>query len=547
LRVNTRLSKPAAALASVLASALLLALTSWLVDWREVFAKLRGLSLGWTLLALLLQGVQVVIVATRWYWITRLLGSTMTFGRAVSEYTLSTSVNLLVPGGFAGDVLRGVRQSKAQDALGPVKVWIGVVSDRALGQVYLCLLASLSVGLWLPQELRPYTVWVVVVLALAVLVAAALPVVLGRRNRELGQELQRFVRRLAAPGFVAGQLGLAALLAAAWIASFCCASLALGFDTPVSTTAQVAIPTLLAASIPGFVNGWGPREGAAALAHRWVGLSATEGSAVSVTYGMVGWMLALLGLTLLLPKWRPSSDRWAGWSRVHSTLLLVALALAFGFGQPLVLTTVAGVSFAGLLWISRGSYSPVGFGAANAITAVRLLLVLGLSAIPGADLRWVGLTCGVVLALDVVDGIVARRAGSASTFGARFDMESDAFFVLCIGVHCVTGAGLGAWALIPGLWRYAYVVLLEFFPARYGEAPRSSWARYSFAVTSLLTVAALLSPHPIASVLMATVTLLVSYSFGRSLWYSYVRGARPDGNDQSRQSEPSKPVEETTP
>ncbi len=508
------------------ATLLVLAMTSWLVDWRDVLTSLRGLSFGWTALALLLQGVQIVVVAARWHWLNTMLGSTMSFGRALREYTLSTSVNLLLPGGFAGDVLRGVRQSKARETISPVKIWVGIVSDRALGQVYLCVLASLTVAWWLPPSLRRYTAWIVAVLAAAVAVAAALPVVLGRRNRELGEELLAFVKRLASPLVVGGQLALAVALSVAWIGSFCCASLALGLGTPVLTTAKAAIPTLLAASIPGFVNGWGPREGAAALAHRWAGLSPAEGSAVSVTYGMVGWMLALVGLTLLLPKWSKETDRLAAWSRLHSVALLVGLLLSFTLRQPLILTGVVALSFAQLLVRSRGNFSPSGFGAANWITAVRLVLVLGLTATPGADLRWVAFVCSLVLGLDTLDGYVARRSGSASVFGGRFDMETDATFVLTMGIHCVYGIGLGAWALIPGLWRYCYVLFMAFFPTRFGEAPRSSFARYSFAITSVITVGALLSPPPFAAAAMTLVSAMVSYSFGRSFWYSYVRGTR---------------------
>ena len=44
------------------------------------------------------------------------------------------------------------------------------------------------------------------------------------------------------------------------------------------------------------------------------------------------------------------------------------------------------------------------------------------------------LLSSVALALDGVDGQVARRTRTVSALGARFDMEVDAFLVLVLSV-----------------------------------------------------------------------------------------------------------------
>ena len=51
----------------------------------------------------------------------------------------------------------------------------------------------------------------------------------------------------------------------------------------------------------------------------------------------------------------------------------------------------------------------------------------------------------MALLLDAVDGGVARRTGTVSGFGARFDMEVDAFLILVLSGY-VAGrlGGLGA-------------------------------------------------------------------------------------------------------
>ena len=59
---------------------------------------------------------------------------------------------------------------------------------------------------------------------------------------------------------------------------------------------------------------------------------------------------------------------------------------------------------------------------------------------------------GVALVLDAVDGNVARRTATASAFGARFDMEVDAFIILTLSVF--VAPAYGAWVLTIGAMRY---------------------------------------------------------------------------------------------
>ena len=54
----------------------------------------------------------------------------------------------------------------------------------------------------------------------------------------------------------------------------------------------------------------------------------------------------------------------------------------------------------------------------------------------------------VALLLDWVDGQVARRTHTESAFGARFDMEVDAFLILVLSVYVASTTGW--WVLIIG-------------------------------------------------------------------------------------------------
>ena len=57
---------------------------------------------------------------------------------------------------------------------------------------------------------------------------------------------------------------------------------------------------------------------------------------------------------------------------------------------------------------------------------------------------------------------VARRTGTASAFGARFDMEVDAFLILVLSVY--VARPLGAWVLAIGLARYVLLLAERLLP-----------------------------------------------------------------------------------
>src|SRR3954468_16068079 len=124
--------------------------------------------------------------------------------------------------------------------------------------------------------------------------------------------------------------------------------------------------------------------------------------------------------------------RLESWSRKNAVLLLCALAGALWLGKPWPIGIAAFGSFGALLVDARGAWTPTGrFGAANLVTALRLLLVSLLSiALHGAGGRLLAALVLATFVLDGLDGWLARSAGLASPFGAHFDMEVDALLVL---------------------------------------------------------------------------------------------------------------------
>jgi len=212
------------------------------------------------------------------------------------------------------------------------------------------------------------------------------------------------------------------------------------------------------------------------------------------------------------------------WTNGHALLLASSAALC----APLHLAWPTAALGAGSLLLLlarelRGSaaagVSPI--GAANGITLARLALVLLLAVrLPrGSGPVEAGLVL-LVFALDGVDGWVARRTGRASELGARFDMETDALFVLVCALGLYACERLGAYVLVPGVLRYAYVLALALVPRLRREAPRSLLGRYAFALM-VLSFAASAWPLSRQHALLAVVaSLCIVASFARSVYWS---------------------------
>lgn len=199
---------------------------------------------------------------------------------------------------------------------------------------------------------------------------------------------------------------------------------------------------------------------------------------------------------------------------------------AYGFAVFVVFTLLAGLVAARL----PAGHPHDRFGWANGVTLTRAALLTllagglvqpGLFAGPEASLwLWgaVGLAA-TALALDGVDGWLARRQGTGSAFGARFDMEVDAGLSLALaGLIFVSGLA-GAWVLTIGAARYLFVVGTVFRPA-WRRPLRPSFQRKTVCVVQIAGLMAALTPIlPVdwRSPLLAATAAAVAFSFLRDV------------------------------
>lgn len=123
----------------------------------------------------------------------------------------------------------------------------------------------------------------------------------------------------------------------------------------------------------------------------------------------------------------------------------------------------------------------------------------------------------VALVLDAVDGQVARRTGTATPLGARFDMEADAVLLLVLSAQAALL--VGPWVLAIGLMRYVFVAVSRVLPWLRGTlSPRYS-AKVVAALQGIVLVVAVseVLPTVVAAVLVAASLALLTWSFGHDV------------------------------
>ena len=125
----------------------------------------------------------------------------------------------------------------------------------------------------------------------------------------------------------------------------------------------------------------------------------------------------------------------------------------------------------------------------------------------------------VGMATDYAVG-VARRTGTTSAFGARFDMETDALLILVLSVH-VARVFDAWWVVIIGLLRYALWGAEQLLPWLRAPVPPRFWRKVVASATgqTLTYVSTGWFPRWFVLAALAVVLTLLLESFGRDIAY----------------------------
>ena len=214
-------------------------------------------------------------------------------------------------------------------------------------------------------------------------------------------------------------------------------------------------------------------------------------------------------------------------------LLVVALAvtgrvwLSLGPVYPAKVTAVFGTMMALAFGLIRDHHPFLRFGPANHVTMCRAVLValmVGLIGEPDTPRVAATATAGAALIalLDGVDGWLARRSGMTSAFGARFDVETDALFVMTMSILVWQHGKAGAWVLLGGM-RYLWVVATWCLAwmARPLRPTRRAKTVSLFHMIGVSVALAPIVPFPYSAIAVAAPLIALSWSFAvdvRRLW-----------------------------
>lgn len=228
---------------------------------------------------------------------------------------------------------------------------------------------------------------------------------------------------------------------------------------------------------------------------------------------------------------------------------LGALALALAAAQAALLAVLpgpggaaiaaAGLAFAAVSAVTLRafvrSYPHPRLGACNGVTLARAAVATALVAplvLPGALAGREGLAWALVvlvaagLALDGLDGWLARRSGLASPLGARFDMEVDALLAALLALVALASGKAGPWVLALGFMRYAFVVAARIWPWLNRPLPERR-SRKTVCVIQIAALVALIAPAvtpPLSTAVGLAATAALIWSFAVDLrWLATAR------------------------
>jgi phosphatidylglycerophosphate synthase len=209
-----------------------------------------------------------------------------------------------------------------------------------------------------------------------------------------------------------------------------------------------------------------------------------------------------------------------------TVLILTVLARTVGIGGAGWLIGLASglalnLTLARALWRDPSA----GLGWASWITLTRATLVVGVAALTAASFELPVATAmlvtlaSVALALDFLDGWIARRTATQSTLGAKLDGEVDAFLILVLSIE--VAPTVGGWVLLIGLARYVFLAAGRALPWMRAPLPRRDWRKTVTASqgVALVIAASGVPPLAVSRVLLAVALAMLTESFGRDVWW----------------------------
>jgi glycosyltransferase 2 family protein len=272
------------------------------IDLGELKSRLLSPDTTALAVAILLAGVQVVVVAWRFGRVLAALGRTIGLTEAVTINMIGLFFNQSLPSTIGGDAMRIWRLIRSSAPLG-VSVR-GVLLDRITALIGIVILIALTLPLLfrIVDDRKPVMAFTVIV-AIAIfgiVVAVAIPRVPAalarwRMARGIGALLGDLRRIVLQPRQSVPVLGVAVI--GHLMTTVIVYSLARAYGVGVGYLECLVLvsPVTLISVVPISIAGWGVREGAMVAAFALVGIAAADALAISVAFGLLNILIGLPG------------------------------------------------------------------------------------------------------------------------------------------------------------------------------------------------------------------------------------------------------------
>lgn len=211
-------------------------------------------------------------------------------------------------------------------------------------------------------------------------------------------------------------------------------------------------------------------------------------------------------------------SRWPRYFAIAVCLFVGVLIYWESVASFAILCTTFFICF---IYSGRIFWKPLGVagGVANHITAARvagiLLLLSFQEYLPPLAFFVLGI---LILIADGLDGYFARKYNTVSEFGDFFDKETDAFFVLAFCIILMEQNLAGPWVLIPGLMRYAFVLILFLFNIENISLSKSYRRRFMGMWFMGTIMGCFVLPRPFYTAAMLFATTMLAYSFMKDIY-----------------------------
>ena len=216
-----------------------------------------------------------------------------------------------------------------------------------------------------------------------------------------------------------------------------------------------------------------------------------------------------------------SSDQfYLRWVLVHSLLNIAAVLFTIQVNDHKWLLLVNLITFGFYLSVIPRYLKgyPLLIGYANWMTIVRLLLlfVLGFSINKISNIG-AFLGFGLIIIIDGLDGLIARKFNQQTEYGGRLDMECDALLVLFLTSYHINSGAIPFWILLPGVMRFLFGILTYF--VRSSKEYTSRLFRATIAVFLFISLLlAFILPVFWSSLIVSISGSFIMLSFGVSIY-----------------------------